>query len=132
MLGQRVVLDTIEDLRKQMNTEFRRLKELLLERVNRRLSPYGFARRPRFQEFSRKTDFGRHGFHLSFIRHEEDFDVAGDVAVRFDAVEDLVNKTKPFLADGDKEDTYTLGADLGNISGEGDKRWTIAKLRDVE
>src|SRR5262249_4475601 len=116
----------------EMSTQFGRLKERLLERVSGQIRLYGFSRRPRFQEFSKKTYFGRQGFHLSFIRHKLDFDVAADVGIRFDAVEDLVNKTKPFLSDTEKRNTYTLGADLGNLTGEGDKRWTVTKLLDVE
>jgi len=115
-----------------MSIEFVRLKELLLEQVGRQLVQYGFSRRPRFQEFSKKTAFGRLGFHLSFIKHREDFDVKADVAIRFDEVEELVNTAKASLSSAERRNTYSLGADLENITGEGDKRWIITRLADVE
>jgi hypothetical protein len=55
-----------------------------------------------------------------------------DVGVRFDQLEELVNANNLLLGKREKAQTYSLGAELGNISGEGQKRWTVASLADVE
>jgi hypothetical protein len=69
---------------------------------------------------------------LAFIRHETDFDVTADVAVRVDAVEELVNASTPYLPAKIKNTTATVGADLGNLDTGAQRRWTIADKADIE
>ena len=76
--------------------------------------------------------FGRHAFHLSFIKHKADFDVTVDVAVRLDELENLLNEHRGNLSEAQKKNTFTLGAELGNISEGRQKRWTVASLDDIK
>ena len=115
-----------------MTTDFIYFREILLDRVASKLSLYGFSRRSNSQEFSKKTAFGRNGFHLTVIKHKGDFDLSADVAIRFDELEGLVNNNKKFLSSKQKKETYSLGVDIGNITGEGDNLWTIVALPDIE
>ena len=51
---------------------------------------YGYEPSRKDQHYVKTTSVGRLNFHLSFIRHQTDFDVTGDVAVRFDRLEELL------------------------------------------
>ena len=55
-----------------------------------------------------------------------------DVAVRFDAVEDLVNRSNPLLSSKEKTSTFTLGAELGNLEKGKPYRVRIATTEDIE
>lgn len=104
----------------------------LLEAVGARIVVFGFGGKPVGQSFLRRIPDGRVSFHLAFVKHPEDFDVVADVGVRFDQLEELVNADNLLLSKREKGQTYSLGAELGNISGEGQKRWTVASLADVD
>lgn len=108
-----------------------KIEGALLNAVGERAITYGFNPRPQGQTFVRRMADGQQAFHLAFIEHPSDFDVVGDVAVRFDAVENLINQFHPRLSNRLKLQTYTVGAELGNIAGEGQKRWTVASTDDV-
>lgn len=111
------------------------MKELqseLLEAVGQRIAEYGFKYKASEQAYLRAIPDGRSCLHLAFIRHQHDFDVVADVAVRFDQLEDLVNSSNTLLSKKEKGQTYSLGAELGNISGEGQKRWSLASSSEVE
>jgi hypothetical protein len=90
----------------------------------------GFPAKPESQTFFRDTPYGWDAFHISFIRHMDDFDVTADVAVRIDALEELVN-------DGDRaqksrrDQTASIGAELGNIAQGVPLRWTVASPENV-
>jgi hypothetical protein len=70
--------------------------------------------------------------HLSFIEHEHDVDVTADVAVRFDAVEELVHRSNKLLTKKEKAATFTLGAELGNLESGEPHRVSLAADSDVE
>lgn len=108
------------------------IQRSLLQAIGSRIAPLGFSNRSMNQSFVRAIPDGRASLHVAFIEHSGDFDVVADVAVRFDRVEEAVNAGNALLSKRDKESTYTLGAELGNIAGEGQKRWTVASLADVE
>ncbi len=102
------------------------LQRALLSSVAEQAAKYGFDKRPRGQTFYKKTTFGRLAFGLSFIRHKTDFDVTVHVAIRFDELEDLINEDSSLLSEAEKRNTFSLGAELGNISEGRQKRWTVA------
>ncbi len=91
----------------------------------------GFEARFGGQALIKKTPFGRLGFHLSFIRHHTDFDITADIAVRFDDLEKLVCESDATCKASDKEQSYSLGAELGNISEGAPRRWTVSSILDV-
>ena len=107
------------------------VQRALLNAVGQRIAASGFGSTPVGQSFLRRTPLGRDTFHLSFIRHTHDFDVVADVAIRIDDLEDLVNVDDPMLSKKEKKQTCSLGAELGNISGQGRQRWTLASSDDV-
>lgn len=111
----------------------KKLKAMLLHGLAELLEDYGFKRRITDQSFYKKTADGKVSIHLAFINHSEDFDVTVDFAIRFNDVEDILNEIdNSFLPFPTKKgETYTLGAELGNITGEGQKRWTIENEEDV-
>jgi len=74
---------------------------------------------------------GRQSFHSAFVNHDTDFDVTADVAIRFDAVGDMVNSSETLLSEPEKRGTYTLGTELGNLDGTSHQRWTIEQESDV-
>jgi len=103
----------------------------LLEQVGKRLAAFGFKPKPVGQSFYRDVPGGRWAFHLSFIRHEADIDVTADVAIRLDAIEQVVNQCEAGLTEADKRRSTTLGAELGNLTRKQPLRWTVALLDDV-
>lgn len=103
----------------------------LLAAIGQRISLFGFESKAVGQSFLRYFPGGRASFHLAYIQHDNDFDVVADVAVRFDELENLVNQKSHLLSAREKKQTYSLGAELGNISGAGQTRWTVTSLADV-
>lgn len=108
------------------------IQRALLEAVGIRVVALGFDGKAAEQSFLRRIPGGRASLHLAFIKHPKDFDVVADVAVRFDQLEDLVNATNSLLSKREKGQTYSLGAEIGNLSGDGQRRWSVASLADVE
>ena len=109
----------------------RELEHKLLQETGKRLVRFEFSLRPRQQSFYRDIDGGRVAIHLSFIRHTEDVDVTIDVAICFDAVEDLVHRSNNLLSRKEKAQTFTLGAELGNLECGKPFRLTLASDADV-
>lgn len=104
-----------------------RLKQLqtqLLRELSVVAAQEGFDSKPRGQDFFRKTSSGWISFHVSFIPHgDRDFDVTVNVALRVDAVENVI---------GENPKGPTIGAELGNISHGKPKRWTVASEADIK
>jgi len=107
------------------------LQNGLFAALARRMAEHGFESRPRDQRFVRKTPFGRQTFHVSFITHPHDCDVTADVAIRIDALEDLLNERTATLSKSEGKQTHSLGAELGNISEGRQRRWTLASEDDI-
>jgi len=107
------------------------IERALLDAVGARIAADGFESKPVSQSFLRRVPAGRASLHLAFIEHPRDFDVVADVAVRIDDLEDLVNTNNPLLSQKEKGQTYSVGAELGNIAGEGQMRWNVASSADV-
>lgn len=108
------------------------LERDLLREIAKRIGEFGFDKKAIGQSFYRKTPFGREAFHLSFIEHATNFDITADVAIRFDALEELVTEGDELLTKKEKSKSFSLGAELGNISEGKQKRWTVSDPVDVE
>ncbi|GAB4528704.1 MAG: hypothetical protein Tsb0020_45790 [Haliangiales bacterium] len=115
-----------------MTSTLRTLKQDLLHAIGTRLAQFEFSTRPRGQTFYRDIDGGRVAVHIGFIEHESDVDATVDVAIRFDAVEDLVHGSNPLLSKKEKAATFTLGAELGNLERGEPFRVPLASSEDVE
>ncbi|HYV04908.1 MAG TPA: hypothetical protein VFB82_09990 [Blastocatellia bacterium] len=112
--------------------EYQQLKEDLLQRLAKLIEVHGFVMRARTQSFDKRTPFGKLALLLAFIPHRADFDIAASVAIRFNELEDLINEGNDLLSKPEKRQTFSLGADLGNISDGKQKRWTVSNPADVE
>ena len=108
------------------------LQDALLTELDKALAAYGLKRPARAQSFYGKTPWGKSAFHISFIRHRDDCDVTADVAIRIDALEQLVNANNPRIARAERNKTFSLGAELGNVSEGESKRLTLARPNDVQ
>ncbi|MGH7953764.1 MAG: hypothetical protein ACREFE_17845, partial [Limisphaerales bacterium] len=114
-------------------TKIAELQKKLLNEVAIIVAKHGFSPKPKGQSFRMQKPFGWASFHLSFILHEStDFDVTTDVALRIDAVENLINEDNNLLSNAEKLQTATIGCELGNLSEGQQKRWNIASDNDVE
>lgn len=113
------------------NAEIKSLQTQLLGEISVRMPQYGFGDRVVGQSFRRPERFGMSSFHVSFIVHTTDFDVTADVGLRIDAVEELINADDEMLTKKEKLQTFTLGAELGNIREGKQRRWTISNRHHV-
>jgi hypothetical protein len=102
------------------------LQQKLLLFLGERISSYGFNKRPYGQSFIKLIPGGKISFHLAFIAHKIDFDVTADIAIRFDDLEYLVNLDNKVLSKKEKESTYSLGVELGNLCDGKQKRWNVS------
>jgi len=106
------------------------LEEQLMITVAEYVSSDGFKRN-KAQEFIKPYEWGRAAIHLSFIEHRENFDVTVDVAIRFDALEELVNRDNKLLTAKEKCNTFSIGVELGNYIDNKPLRLTVANDADV-
>jgi hypothetical protein len=106
-------------------------KEMLLDRVADQVAVYGF-KRANGQEFHLAHSWGKSAIHLSIIEHKRDFDATMDLAVRFDALEELINRTNLRLSAKERQNTFSIGAEIGNLVDRKPLRWTIGTPDDVE
>jgi hypothetical protein len=95
------------------------------------ISTFGFNPKVLGQSFHQVVPTGKWEFHISFIAHKTDFDLTADVAVRVNAVEDLVNEFDTKLTTAEKRKSMTLGGELGNISEGVPRRWTVSSVEDI-
>jgi hypothetical protein len=109
------------------------LKEEVLSGFGEKLEQRGFARKKRDpQTFYRAIAGGWHAVHLAFVDHRVDFDIAVDIAIRFDRVEELVNERNQLLSKAEQQRTATMGCELGNLTYGRGMRWTVATEADVQ
>ena len=107
----------------------RHLRKQLLVELSEVLRPLGFRRVE--QTFWRDFPAGRDAFHVAFIRHPTDFDVTADVAIRYEALEALLNAQRPYLSTRQKRQTATIGAQVANLAGVGMRRWGVSGPADL-
>jgi hypothetical protein len=111
--------------------DMRHIQKLVLSKLGERVAPLGFRKRPD-QSFEKRFDWGRTALHLCFMKHDDDFDVVADVAVRFDALEELINRNNTGLSEKRRKETFSIGVELGNLSQRRPIRWTVGDESDVE
>ena len=110
-------------------TRLKELQEQLLSQLATKLNAKGFKRKE--QSFHRDIPGGKQIFHITWIKHQSDFDITGDVAVRHDVLEELVNESNPRLSKREKSQTASIGAELGNLSMGQPLRWTVSSEADI-
>jgi hypothetical protein len=108
------------------------LRRQLFEALENSLKQYGFKWVRRSYDMYKKFDEGKLGFHLSIVRHPEDFDIMADISIRLDKVQDLINICDDYLNEKEKTDTFTLGTELGNLRDGTNKIWTIRHESNIE
>lgn len=107
------------------------IRKSLLRQLAEKLKNSGYRFKSGGRSFERPTEFGRVSFHLAFINHADDFDITADIAIRFDALEDLLNSHRPYLSDKKKKGTFSMGTELGNWIEGRQKRWRVRTESDV-
>ena len=114
------------------NSQRRVIEKEILTRLGKSLLKFGFDPKVSGQSFRRPLAREMWAFHVSFIPHQTDLDLTADVAIRIQAIEDLVNQydTKPSPAE--KRQSMTLGGEIGNISLGRQLRWTVADPDDLD
>jgi hypothetical protein len=115
-----------------MNDFLASAQESLLRSVGSWIEAFGFRHVANSQDFTKPFDGGKLFFHLAFIEHDADFDVTADVAVRLDAVQDMVQAGNKFLSKKEKAQTATFGVELGNLVQGSQHRWSVTSLGDVQ
>jgi hypothetical protein len=105
------------------------LGDLLLHELGLAMLPLGFTTRRSSRSFVQKRSYGNASLHLAFIYHQPfDLDVVADANIRIDGVEHAIERSR---TENRGRDAATIGAELGNIAGTGQIRWTIASESDV-
>ncbi|RHW43432.1 DUF4304 domain-containing protein [Neobacillus notoginsengisoli] len=107
-------------------------KKALMEHLHKSLSVFGYRKNTSKQHFWKPFEFGKVAIHLSFINHNDDFDITVDVGIRFDELEEMKNLHNTLLSAKEKKQTFSIGAELGNVSEGKPKRWTINSESDIE
>lgn len=112
-------------------TKNQNLQKALFHNIASKLVPHGFSEADT-QTVTKPFSLGRQAIHLAFIGGSTEFDVTVDVAVRFDATEEILNKRNIHLSAREKKETFTLGAELGRIEGGGQLRWEVSDYNGIE
>lgn len=111
------------------STSLKILKSLVFEYLADRLMSYGFRPNKRSQYFYWNREDTLSVVHLVFIEHKLDFDTTIDVGIRFHKLEELIECIE---SNSEGVQTFSMGAELGNISGEQPYRWTFVSESDVQ
>lgn len=107
-------------------------EQIILNRLGECVRLYGFAQKPSGQSFYFVFDRGKWAFHISFIPHKDDFDLTADIAVRLNAVEEIMNEYDTKITQREKLKNMTIGAEIGNIASGRPIRWTISDLEEIQ
>ncbi len=112
----------------------KQIKEQLLNQLAVKLQDHGFKYRSSRQHFVKKFTDGKLSFHISMNTYKSHsyFDVAADVGIRFEKVENAKNENSKYLSAKDKKETFTLGNQLANIENIGIQRWSFYTMDDVD
>lgn len=107
-------------------------KLALMEHLHTRLSVFGYRKNTSRRHFWKPFELGKVAIHLSFINHYDDFDITVNVGIRFDELEEMKNLHNTLLSAKERKQTFSIGAELGNVSEGKPKRWTINSESDIE
>lgn len=80
------------------------------------LEPLGYVWRKSYRCFDKKQRDKTRIIGIGVAHYGEVHDVSLNVAIRFDAVEELINSAKGYITAREKARTATLGGELGNIA----------------
>ena len=99
-----------------------------------KLSGTGFKKNLSRQALSRKTETGRQHIHLSLVSRISHVDVYVDLALRHDALDELVyENTVGWIDEKRKHETNTVGVDLGKLVGPLlPKPWSVDEKTDID
>jgi hypothetical protein len=114
-----------------MGMRIKALKDLLWSALAERIERHGFRGRRSRREFERNYEFGKGIFALYLLKYSGDFDVTASVFVRHDRVEDVVHRDANWLTEKQKEESVSIGADVGKLTVGEHMRWTVASDADV-
>ena len=92
---------------------------ILIEALKLKLAPHGFKFQSARRSFVSRSLTHNYIFHLSFIRHPDDFDVVVDLDIRLNAVHDIAE------AQGFQLAASTFGIEIGNLTVGQQRRWTV-------
>jgi hypothetical protein len=92
---------------------------ILIESLKLKLAPLGFKYQGSTRSFISRSKTDHCSFHLSFIRHPNDFDVVVDLGIRLNAVHNIADP------EGDKLGSYTFGIEIGNLNEGRQRRWNV-------
>lgn len=104
----------------------------LLQDVGKLVEPLGYRPILSQRMFVRLLAEGKTALSLAFIKHPDDFDIVANVASRLNQLENILNGARFYLSEKKKLDTYSFGAELGNILRVGQLRWTIRTPDDTK
>ena len=96
------------------------------------LSKDGFVKRSYGQSIRKPIENGMVSIHFSFINHEDNFDITVDVGIRFNELEHMKNEDVTYLTTKEKSNTFTIGAELGNMCIGQQKRWRVYSIDDID
>lgn len=106
--------------------------DALMGELALRLATVGFIPMRRDQAFRRGRPDGADIVHLSFVRHPTSFDTTMDVAVRIDAIEEIVGASNAVLSASARKKTATVGVEIGNLSQGSHLAWNIDELTAID
>ena len=116
---------------RQHDTQMRELRSQILRELALALTPDGWRLHESIQSLHRVRHRTTEALHVTFVRHRSELDFTLDVAIRFAEVETILNAQRPWLSQREAAATFSVGAELGNITGAGNHQWTVAAAADV-
>jgi hypothetical protein len=105
------------------------VRALLLKRLAGELAPHRYRRSG--DTFRRDAGPCRLLLRLAFVDRDGGFDLLAEVAVRHNAVEDMLNAGRA-LGEQEKRETTTVAAELGTLAGGSRRRGSVRGPGDVE
>ena len=106
-----------------------KLSNDLLAALEESLKELDFTReKKRSQSYLRKYEWGLGAVHTTIIRHDGQFDVKADIALRIHKVEELIGA----IEKSPDRKSMTIGIEFGNLLDGRPRRWTIADSSGIE
>jgi hypothetical protein len=113
-------------------SDLRSLEKQLISEVGSLLGEHGFILKPGTQSYRCAKPFGWASIQLAFVKHPPtDFDVIVNASIRINAVQDVIQDRDNLISEKERKNSATVGAELGNLKGTGQQRWSISSEEDV-
>jgi hypothetical protein len=108
------------------------LKKQVLKQLAVEFGAKGYKARRTSQDFYKDAPEGRKYLHVQFIYHHQDFDIVASAGLVHQALSKLVEEVNKSLVEPEQIlHIAAVGAELGNITGVGQMRWTVAEGSDI-